>query len=181
MRQNPRPTFRSTGSIDLGPLLLILGACAVGICFVFVMKTTRSSKAVVSQNVAQVTASTASRPINKPRRQAASSQKKDGVTGARVPDRESSSSVMTRNEAPSSEADQNTSILNVTDSTAVFRSNSANSPIVTSLKKGDSVRSGGLQIIDSQGTWTLVRGNGRFGFVPSELLARNTPAQDAQQ
>jgi hypothetical protein len=180
MRQNPRQTYRSTGSSGLVTLLLLsIVGSAVGLCLV-VMKMTRSGEATVSLKDAQATASTDPRPINKPRRRAASSKKKDGATVARVPGRESSSSVMARSDAPSSEADQNTPMLNVkTDSTPVFQSNSANSSMVTSLKKGDKVRSGGLQIIDSQGTWTLVRGKGRSGFVPSELLEQNTPTEEA--
>jgi hypothetical protein len=148
---------------------------------VVVTKTTRSGKAGTSQKDAQVTASTAPRSIDTPRRQAARSNKK-GATTAAVPGRESSSSVMNRQEASPSQADQKTPLLNVKTDSPLFRSNSANSDIVTSLKKGDNVRSGGLQIIDSQGKWTLVRRSGRFGFVPSELLERNTPTtQEAQK
>jgi hypothetical protein len=147
----------------------------------YVTKTTRSEKAAVSQKDAQATASTASRPIDTARRQTASSKKKDRATAAYSPGRESSGDVMTRKEASSSEADPNTPMLNVKTDSPLFRSNSANSPVVTSLKKGDNVRSGGLEIIDSQGTWTLVRRNGRFGFVPSDLLEPNTLAQEAQK
>jgi len=150
----------------------------------YVTKTTRSEKAAVSQKDAQATASTASRPIDTARRQTASSKKKNGATAAYAPGREGSGDVMTRKEASSSEADhadQNTPMLNVKTDSPLFRSNSANSPVVTSLKKGDNVRSGGLEVIDSQGTWTLVRRNGRFGFVPSELLEPKTLAQEAQK
>ena len=67
------------------------------------------------------------------------------------------------------------------DSTPVFHSNSADSALVKSLKKGDEVRSGGLQIIDSQGSWTLIQKSGRSGFVPSEMLERKSPTEQAQQ
>ena len=67
------------------------------------------------------------------------------------------------------------------DSTPVFHSNSSGSAVVKSLKKGDEVKSGGLQIIDSNGTWTLIQKSGRSGFVPSEMLERKSPTKQAQQ
>jgi hypothetical protein len=53
--------------------------------------------------------------------------------------------------------------------------------LVTSLKKGDQVKSGGLQIIDPRGSWTLVQGKGRSGFVPSELLEQQAPIEEAHK
>jgi hypothetical protein len=125
-------------------------------------------------------ASPAPEPIKKARRQAATSKKKDGA--AHVPSLERKNSRRIRNEVPLSEADQNAATLNVTtDSTPVFQSNSANSSLVISLKKGEKVRSGGIEIIDPRGAFTLVQGPGRSGFVPSELLERKTPTEDAQE
>jgi hypothetical protein len=73
-------------------------------------------------------------------------------------------------------------MLNVTtDSTPVFQSNSANSSMVTSLKKGDAVRSGGLEIIDPRGSLSLVEGQGRSGFVPSEMLEQKVPTGETKK
>jgi hypothetical protein len=182
MRQDSRQTKRSRGFSNLGPLLLLtIVGSAVGICLIVVM--TRSSEAPVSMKDAQATASTAPRPINKPRPQTVNSKKKDDAIAAPVPILESFSPVVIRTEVRSTKARQSTPMLNVkTDSTTVFHSNSAHSSPVLSLNKGDTVRSEGLQIIDSQGTWTLVRGKGRSsGFVPSEWLERSSPAEEPQE
>jgi hypothetical protein len=67
------------------------------------------------------------------------------------------------------------------DSTPVFQSNSANSSQVTSLQKGDEVRSRGIEIIDPRGSWTLIQGAGRSGFVSSESLERKISVEQAQK
>jgi hypothetical protein len=189
MRVNTRRPYKQTGSSGLGPILLLsMLAGALGLFFV-VVKMTESSKAAVSPKDAQVTAPTVSQEIKKSRRQAASSKKKDiAAPAAHVPSLESlespesNGSSAIRTAVPSSETDQNALVLNVkADSTPVFQSNSANSTLVTSLKKGDEVRSGGLEIIDSQAAWTLVRGRGRSGFVRSESLERKTPTEEARK
>jgi hypothetical protein len=58
-----------------------------------------------------------------------------------------------------------------TDSAAVYSSNSPRSPVVRLLKKGDTVETN-LEVIDSGGTWSLVRTgeSQRAGFVRSENL-----------
>jgi len=149
--------------------------CAVGL-FVIVVKMGRFSEASNSPKDAQVTTSTrVSRSSEKPRPQVANSKKKAGGTGAHSP------SVGIRTVVPASEAEQNASTMNVkSDSTPVFQSNSADSALVKYLKKGDEVRVD-LEIIDSQGSWSLIRGEGRSGFVPSEMLERKTSTRQAQQ
>ena len=59
------------------------------------------------------------------------------------------------------------------DSAAVYSSNSPRSPVVGLLKKGDTVETN-LEVIDSSGTWSLVRTgeSQRSGFVKSENLDR---------
>jgi hypothetical protein len=155
-------------------------AAALGLFFV-VVKMTESGKTAVPPKDAQVTASTASQEIKQSRRQGAGSKGKNiAASAAHVPSLESNGSSTIRTAVPSSETDQNTLVLNVkTDSTPVFQSNSANSALVTSLKKGDEVRSGGLEILDSQAAWTLVQGRGRSGFVRSESLERKTATEEA--
>jgi uncharacterized protein YgiM (DUF1202 family) len=58
------------------------------------------------------------------------------------------------------------------DSAAVYSSNSARSPIVGMLRKGDRVETT-LEIIDSEGRWVLIRtADLRSGFVRNENLER---------
>jgi|SRR5689334_20759459 hypothetical protein len=159
MRENPRQIYQREGSSGLVVLLLLfILACTTVLCVV-VVNMRLSNQAAGPPKRAQVTTSAASEPIKKPRRQTASFKKK-GAT----------------------HSPKNAPMLNVTtDSTPVFQSNSANSSIVTSLKKGDEVRSGGLEIIDPRGSLTLLQGQGRSGFVPSETLERKSPTQKAQK
>lgn len=60
-----------------------------------------------------------------------------------------------------------------TDSAPVYSSNTPRSPLVQLLKKGDTVETN-LEVIDSSGTWSLVRTGElqRSGFVRSENLDR---------
>ena len=158
MRENPRQIYQPEGSSGLVLLLLLfILACTAALCVV-VVKKRQPNEAVGVPNGAQATASTDSGPIKDSRRQAASLKKR------------------------TTHSPKNATMLNVkTDSTPVFRSNSANSSMVTSLKKGDEVRSGGLEIIDPRGSLTLVHGQGRSGFVPSEMLERKTTTQEAKK
>jgi hypothetical protein len=48
------------------------------------------------------------------------------------------------------------------------------------LLKKATKSEGGLEIIDPRGSLTLVQGQGRSGFVPSEMLERKTPTQEAK-
>ncbi len=176
MRENTRQTHKATGSSNLALfLILFIMGCVVGL-FLIVVKITRFSEASNSPKDAQVTTSTsASRSGKKPRPQAANSKKKAGATDAH------SLSVGIRTAVPSSEPEQNASTMNVkSDSTPVFQSNSTDSALVKSLNKGDEVRVE-LEIINSQGAWSLIRDAGRSGFVPSEMLERKTPTEQAQQ
>jgi hypothetical protein len=136
----------------------------------------RSNQTASFTKYAQASSSAVSQP-KEPQRQAANSKK--GRASA-VPSRGRKSG---RNrKTGSSEADQNVQMLNVkTDSTPVFQSNSANSGLVTSLQKGDKVRSGGIEIIDPKGSLTLIQGAGRSGFVSSESLERKTPVEEARK
>jgi hypothetical protein len=156
MRKNPRQIYQPEGSS--GPVLLLLLfilACTAALCVV-VVKKRQSNEAVGVPNRAQATASTASGPIKDSRRQAASLKKKR-----------------------TTHSPKSATMLNVKrDSTPVFQNNSANSSLVISLKKGDEVRSGGLEIIDPRGSLTLVEGQGQSGFVPSEMLERKSPTQE---
>ena len=171
---------QSTGSLLVPFLLLLMVGTAIGFCIVLV-KTMPPSQAAVSPEAAPVPEPVASQKSKKPRKQAASS-KKSGEPVVHVPSLESKDSDAIHTVVPSSDADENASALSVkADSTPVFQSNSTNSSLVTSLNKGDEVKSGGLQILDSQGTWTLVRGQGRSGFVASESLERKTPSEQAQR
>lgn len=157
MRENPRQIYqpeRSSGLVVF--LLLFILACTTVLCVV-VVKKRLSNQAAGFPKEAQV--STAPEPIKERRGQTTSFKKKGAA-----------------------HSPKNAPVLNVTtDSTPVFQSNSANSSMVTSLKKGDEVRSGGLEIIDPRGSLTLVKGQGRSGFVPSEMLERKTPTQKAQK
>jgi hypothetical protein len=185
MRVITRRPYDQTGSSGLGPILLISAlAGAIGIFFV-VVKTTESGKAAVSSKDPQVTASTTSQEIKESRRQASSKKENIAVPAADVPsleNLESNDSSTINTAVPSSETNQNAGVLNVkTDATPVFQSNSAKSTQVTSLQKGDEVRSGGLEIIDSQAAWTLVRGRGRSGFVRSESLERKSPTEESRK
>jgi hypothetical protein len=159
MRENPRQVYPREGSSGLAVLLLLfILACTTVLCVV-VLKRRQLNQASGFPKGAQATTSTASGPIKAPRARAAKLKKK-GVA----------------------HSPKNAPMLNVTtDSTPVFQSNSANSSMVTSLKKGDEVRSGGLEIIDPRGSLTLVQGQGRSGFVPSEMLERKTPTQAAKK
>jgi len=60
-----------------------------------------------------------------------------------------------------------------TDSAPVYLSNSSRSPVVRLLRKGDTVETN-LEVMDSSGTWSLVRtgDSQRSGFVRSENLDR---------
>lgn len=60
-----------------------------------------------------------------------------------------------------------------TDSAAVYSSNSSRSPVIRLLKKGDTVETN-IEVMDSSGTWSLVRTgeSQRSGFVRSENLDR---------
>jgi hypothetical protein len=60
-----------------------------------------------------------------------------------------------------------------TDSAAVYSSNSSRSPVIHLLKKGDTVETN-IEVMDSSGTWSLVRTgeSQRSGFVRSENLDR---------
>ena len=156
MRENPRQIYQPEGSSGLVLLLLLfILACTAALCVV-VVKKRQPNEAVGVPNGAQATASTDSGPIKDSRRQAASLKKKR-----------------------TTHFPKNTTMLNVKrDSTPVFQNNSANSSLVISLKKGDEVRSRGLEIIDPRGSLTLVEGQGQSGFVPSEMLERKSPTQD---
>lgn len=156
MREKPRQIYPREGSSGLVVLLLLfILACTTALCVV-VVKRRQANQAAGFLRPAPMTESTASVAIKAPR----ANLRKKGA--ARSP-----------KHAP---------MLNVTtDSTPVFRSNSANSSMVTSLKKGDEVRSGGLEIIDPRGSLTLVQGQGLSGFVPSEMLERRTPTQKAKK
>ena len=155
MRENPRQIYQPGGSSGLVLLLLMfILACTAALCVV-VVKKRQPNQAAGFPNGAQATASTASKPIKDSRRQAASLKKR------------------------TTHSPKNATMLNVkTDSTPVFQNNSANSSLVISLKKGDEVRSGGIEIIDPRGSLTLVEGKGQSGFVPSELLERKSPTQE---
>jgi hypothetical protein len=177
--RNPTSTSKPTGFSSLLPLLLlfILG-CAITI-FVLVVRMTLTRQAASSTKDAPASVSPVLQP-KEPPRQAVNTKKKDRATA--VPGRRSSASGRIHTTVSSSTADQNDQALNVkTDSTPVFQSNSANSVRVTSLQKGDEVKSGGIQIIDPNGSWTLVRGAGRSGFVPSESLEPKTSVEQAQK
>src|SRR4029079_17010006 len=123
-RENPRRLYPRKESSGLTAVLLMLFilACTTVLCVVIV-KRRQASEAAVLMKAAPVTTPTASVAIKPPR----TTLKKTRVA-------RSSKKVPT---------------LNVTtDSTPVFQSNSKSSSMVTSLKKGDEVRSAGLEIID---------------------------------
>jgi hypothetical protein len=153
--------------------------CAIGL-IAMVVKVTRPTEAFSSPKEVQLTnPAKDSRSSKKPRSQAGYSKKKADTTSAHSRSVEGNG---IRTVGPSSEPEQNASTMNVKDdSTPVFQSNSANSAMVKSLKKGDEVRKGGLEIIDSHGSWTLIQKAGQSGFVPSEMLERKTPTKQAQQ
>jgi hypothetical protein len=153
MRESPRQIYHQPqGSSGLVVLLLVAIVGLTTVLCVIIVKRRQSNQA--AGQAAEIPASTASTPIQKPPRQTARLKKR------------------------ARQSPKNARTLSVTtDSTPVFQSNSANSSTVTSLKKGDQVRSGGIEIIDPRGSLTLVEGQGQSGFVPSEMLERKTPTQ----
>jgi hypothetical protein len=163
MRENTGRASKATASFDwVRLLMLFLMACSIAL-FLVVVKIVRSTeKEVQVTNPASL-----SRPAEEPRSQA-------GVTRAHSRNKGNRRNVVRT--APK------TSTIHIKDdSTPVFQSNSADSTLVKSLKKGDQVRSGGIEIIDSTGSWTLIQNSGRSGFVPSEMLERESPAKQAKQ
>ena len=181
MRQSTERTYKATGSVDwVRFLVLFMMGFAVGL-FIIAVKMTRPSEALSSAKDAQVKSPIVSGAGKNGRSQAANSKKKAAASGVHSPRVESNDSGGIRTKVPTSQAAQNRSTINVkSDSAPVFQNNSANSALVTTLKKGDEVRVV-LEIIDSQGAWTMIRGAGGSGFVRSEMLERKTPEKQAQK
>jgi len=180
MREIPGRAAQATGSSDLARFFVLFSiGLAIGL-FAVAVKMTRSGDAFSSPKEVQVAKpATVSKSGKKPRSQA----KKRADTPSAQARTEGNERSGRRTVVPSSAtAEEDASTMNVKDdSTPVFQSNSAGSAVVKSLKKGDEVKSGGLQIIDSNGTWTLIQKSGRSGFVPSEMLERKSPTKQAQQ
>jgi hypothetical protein len=160
MRGNTRRASKATGSFDFARFFLLFSmACAVGL-FVIAVKMTRSREASSPKEVQVTNPGSVSLSAEKPRSQAAYLKKKATAHSRKKGNEQGG--------------------LHVKDDSPVFQSNSADSAFVKSLKKGDEVRSGGLEIIDSRGAWTLVQKSGRSGFVPSEMLERDSPTKPAK-
>jgi len=64
------------------------------------------------------------------------------------------------------------------DSVVAYSSNSASSPVVYVLKKGERVETT-LELVDAKGRWTMIRtaNSNRLAFVRSEDLEHATPAK----
>src|SRR5262245_18097572 len=159
MRENTRRASKATGSFDWARFFLLFSmACAVGL-FVIAVKMTRSREASSPKEVQVTNLGSVSRSAEKPRSQAAYSRKR--------------AKAHTRNKGNKQGG------IHVKHDSPLFQSNSADSALLKSRKKGDEVRSGGLEIIDSRGAWTLIQKSGRSGFVPSEMLERDSRTNPA--
>jgi hypothetical protein len=160
MREITRRASKARASFDWARFFLLFSmACAVGL-FVIAVKMTQSREASSRKEVQVTNPASVSQSAEKPRSQAAHSKKKANHSRNKGSERGG---------------------IRVKDDSTVFQSNSADSAQVKSLKKGDEVRSGGLEIIDPQGSWTLIQKSGRSGFVPSEMLQRESPTSQAKQ
>jgi len=164
MRENMGRASKNKGSFDFARFFLLLSMACVVVLFAIVVKmTVLTPKEVQVPKLASAPQST-----EEPSAQAANSKKKPAAPRTK----------RTRRSTRSEDA----STMHVKDdSTPVFQSNSADSTLVKSLKKGDQVKSGGIQIIDPRGSWTLIEKSGRSGFVPSEMLEQGSPTTQAKK
>ena len=132
----------------------------------------RISDAILGQSVSQASAPIG-QPEERPAEKPAPKKPSKSVPGPSKPQTTGLDTVMVvvPKEAPPATDLGHANVK--TDSAAVYSSNSPRSSVVQLLKKGDTVETN-LEVIDSSGTWSLVRTgeSQRSGFVRSENLDR---------